>query len=56
MKLNKILYPNATYILILCDSGGANGHRLLNGKDRYEVTWVVNGFDYYNRYINKVPE
>jgi hypothetical protein len=26
------------------------------GKDRYEVTWVVNGFDYYNRYINKVPE
>jgi Rhodopirellula transposase DDE domain len=23
----KELYPNATYILILCDSGGANGHR-----------------------------
>ena len=23
----KYLYPKATYILILCDSGGANGHR-----------------------------
>lgn len=22
-----MLYPKATYILILCDSGGANGHR-----------------------------
>jgi hypothetical protein len=26
------------------------------GKDRYEVTWVMNGHDYYNRFINKVPE
>jgi Rhodopirellula transposase DDE domain len=26
-EFGKMLYPNATYILILCDSGGANGHR-----------------------------
>ena len=26
------------------------------GKDRYEVTWVMNGYDYYGRFINKIPE
>jgi hypothetical protein len=26
------------------------------GKDRYEVTWIINGLDYYGRSINKVPE
>lgn len=26
------------------------------GKDQYEVTWVINGFDYYGRFINQVPE
>lgn len=26
------------------------------GKDRYEVTWVMNGFDYFGRFINKIPE
>jgi hypothetical protein len=26
------------------------------GKDRYEVTWVMDGYDYYGRFINKVPE
>ncbi len=25
------------------------------GKDRYEVTWVMNNLEYYGRYINKVP-
>lgn len=26
------------------------------GKDRYEVTWIINELEYYGRYINKVPE
>ena len=25
-------------------------------KDPYEVTWVMNGHDYYGRFINLVPE
>jgi hypothetical protein len=27
-----------------------------SGKDRYEVTWVMNGHDYFGWFINWVPE